>query len=130
MSARRAVVFIAGLIVVLQGTLVCAQGSPVGEYEGSFENDLMRHPQTGRSVVVYQTVRILSVEGEQVSGTFTMHAGACQGEYPLTGRFENGLLQLTAERRGACGGARMSLRHVNDALEGRVGPREMRLTRQ
>lgn len=109
----------------------CAQAQPslIGTYEGSFENDAVRHPMSGRTMRIYQTVRIDNVDGTRVTGTFAMSVGPCRGEYPLAGAIQDGVLQMSAERRDSCGGYRMRLRHVGDALEGQVGPREMRLTR-
>jgi hypothetical protein len=104
---------------------VMAQQSLPGDWKSWF---LVQSASRGSLKIGFQ-IAINPVDGEKVTGTWTMLNGDCQGQYPFAGTFKNNKLRIKTEagsKRG-CGPYNGSFDLKGDKMVGRYAGQDVTL---
>ena len=87
------------LMVGLAAFPAHAQDSLAGTYKGS-----MTITGGFGTLNVGVTLVIAQVEGGKLTGTGTLHAGSCAGDYPIQGGVKGDAIGLISTKKGGAGG--------------------------
>ena len=133
MRARPILMMVSAVLGAHLGS-AAAQSPLVGMYKGIFEIERVASVQNPHPVLVHTELRITSVEGDQVRGTWGVYPPGrvqCRGEFVMEGWYRGGELFLrnTNPPEEGCGRAPLRLKASGDRFIGSFARWEIELSR-